>query len=229
LAEIDAMLLSQELGWSTMDGYSGNSPPGWPPANGCGLLPAEIMDYMDFAKINSPAYYLDMINRTVPIGFKDCDPNWWTLEPIVSSSSGPFSQEIYSGLVLKVVSLKSVDGLTSAQVEITNNSSLPIPAISLSGNTFGLSWRFIRAEDQKPWSSFDTRKYLDYDIPAHNKILVTIELAPPNQEGSYLLEVSAVQELIAWFYDRGTPIARSIQQLIVDRQGNVLVGTGSMP
>ncbi len=79
--EIDAMLLAQELGWPTLNGYSGNYPPGYAPADSCKQLPQRIKNYMDYAGISSPSFYLGIMKRTVPIGFEDCDPTWWEKMP----------------------------------------------------------------------------------------------------------------------------------------------------
>jgi len=79
--EIDAMLLAQELGWPTLNGYSGNSPPGYAPADSCLRLPNQIKSYMDYAGISSPSFYLGIMKRVVPLGFVDCDPTWWDKMP----------------------------------------------------------------------------------------------------------------------------------------------------
>jgi hypothetical protein len=79
--EIDAMLLSQELGWSTLNGYSGNYPQGYKSSTSCAQLPELIKNYMDFAGISSESFYLEMMKRVVPIDFKDCDPSWWEQMP----------------------------------------------------------------------------------------------------------------------------------------------------
>jgi hypothetical protein len=79
--EIDAMLLSQQLGWSTLNGYSGNYPPGYDSSSSCKQLPVLIKNYMDFAGISSETYYLEMMKRVVPLGFTDCDPTWWEYMP----------------------------------------------------------------------------------------------------------------------------------------------------
>jgi hypothetical protein len=81
LTEIDAMLLAQELGWPTLNGYSGNFPPGFAPADSCKQLPARIKGYMDYAGISSPSFYLGIMKRVVPLGFEDCDPTWWNKMP----------------------------------------------------------------------------------------------------------------------------------------------------
>ena len=78
---IDAMLLAQDLGWLTFNGYSGNTPPGYSSLESCDQLPARIKNYMDFAGISSPSYYLEIMKRVVSIGFEDCDPTWWNKMP----------------------------------------------------------------------------------------------------------------------------------------------------
>ena len=79
--EIDAMLVAQDLGWPVLNGYSGNFPPGYGVTNTCRVLPERIMAYMQFAHISDGAFYLTMMKRVVPVGFDDCDPNWWTKMP----------------------------------------------------------------------------------------------------------------------------------------------------
>ena len=79
--EIDAMLVAQDLGWPVLNGYSGNFPPSYGVTNTCRVLPERIMSYMQFAHISDVAFYLTMMKRVVPVGFDDCDPNWWTKMP----------------------------------------------------------------------------------------------------------------------------------------------------
>jgi hypothetical protein len=79
--EIDVMLLAQELGWATFNGYSGNSPPGYQSAESCDQLPARIKNYMDFARIEDSNYYLGIMKRVVALGFMDCNLSWWEKMP----------------------------------------------------------------------------------------------------------------------------------------------------
>jgi hypothetical protein len=77
VTELDSMLLAQELGWPTVNGYSGNLPPNYGPPDSCSRLPARIESYMNLAGIADEAYYEDLMDRMVLIGFEDCDPAWW--------------------------------------------------------------------------------------------------------------------------------------------------------
>ena len=72
--EIDAMLLSQEMGWPTMNGYSGNFPPGYKLSENCALVNDRVQSYIDYAQIKDKNYFNEMIHRIVPIGFKNCQP-----------------------------------------------------------------------------------------------------------------------------------------------------------
>lgn len=77
VTEIDSMLLAQDLGWPTVNGYSGNLPPSYGPPDSCSRLPARIASYMDFAEITDETYYVGLMDRMVLIDFEDCDPAWW--------------------------------------------------------------------------------------------------------------------------------------------------------
>ncbi len=82
-SEIDGMLLAQQLGWPTLNGYSGNLPKGFGAANSCSQLPERILNYMKYSKITDTEYYLQLINRVIPIGFIDCDRSWWIKMPSI--------------------------------------------------------------------------------------------------------------------------------------------------
>lgn len=76
-SELDAMLLAQELGWKTMNGYSGNVPTGYRSAESCSQLTARIEGYMKFAGISDPEFERNFIRRVVPLGFSDCNLDEW--------------------------------------------------------------------------------------------------------------------------------------------------------
>lgn len=227
--EIDAMLLGQEIGWPVLNGYSGNLAPAFGPTLSCTEIPGRIVHFMDFAQITSDAYYLDLINRTVPVGFDDCDPSWWTQRPAVTSASDSLSQEEVSGLSLRVRWLKTAIDRTRAQIEITNDSSREIPSQSSSGNPFQLAWRFSRKPGGILPRGGNGESALEYDVRPHSKALVTIYVEPPIQPGKYWLEVSAVQEGITWPAEWGSPSAVSDERIVIDAEKNASIESGVSP
>jgi hypothetical protein len=77
--DLDAMLLSQDLNWPVMNGYSGNNPPDWESITGCDQAGKVITTYMKFRKIQDPSYYSNLISRLVVIGAQRC--TWSTEMP----------------------------------------------------------------------------------------------------------------------------------------------------
>ncbi len=81
MAELDAMLLAQQFGWPTLNGYSGYAPPGYGSAKACRRLPRRIQTYMEVSGITDESFYFDLMNRVVLAGFDDCNPKWWVKMP----------------------------------------------------------------------------------------------------------------------------------------------------
>ncbi len=75
LNELDAMLLSQDLGWPVINGYSGNLAPGYGPTKSCEQAVTRIKSYMNFSNITDPLFYNTMISRIVSIGPEQCHWN----------------------------------------------------------------------------------------------------------------------------------------------------------
>lgn len=70
--EIDAMLLSQQLGWPTINGYSGNFPQGYSIGDSCNRISKWLKSYIYYAGITSPSFYERFTKRVVPIGLEGC-------------------------------------------------------------------------------------------------------------------------------------------------------------
>jgi hypothetical protein len=77
---IDAMILAQDLGLPTLNGYSGNQPPGndWRQTNGCGAGADLLSGYVHIEHLDEAAFQA-LAARVVPIGFATCDPKAWRL------------------------------------------------------------------------------------------------------------------------------------------------------
>ena len=221
--DIDAMLLAQRLGWPGFNGYSGNEPPGYESMNSCRDIQHRILAYMDFAEISSETYYLDMINRVVPLGLGDCNPTMKERMPRLFA--GPLSQEIFDGITIDIISLQKTDSGIQADVLVTNQSSLTLPAFSSTENPVLLAWRLVNSDTNQDLPDFNETRFLDNDIGPGKSAVLTFHVVPPEIPGEYQLEVTAVQAQISWFYDRGLPIEKSSQVILVDAQNNLTIPT----
>jgi hypothetical protein len=210
-SEIDAMLLSQDLGWPVMNGYSAYNPPGYGPTLNCDQAAIRITSYMPIIGSSDPSYFTDIYQRVVSINNGYCDPQGVEQIPTISEYSGPFPQEVFSGISLTIQSVEKVGDHLVISVDIENKSSFDLPTFSLTNNRFRLAWRMVDVTHQTPAPGFDTRKEVAYDVLAGGHTLVAIIAMPPTEKGQYYIEVSAVQESVAWFHDRGMQPAISTQ------------------
>lgn len=223
ISEIDGMLLAQSLGWPSLNGYSGNKPPGYGSTNSCRNIQQRILAYMDYARIYSESYYITMITRVVPLGFEVCSPMVAVRKPQIFA--GPLPQEIFEGVTINIVTLQKVDSGIRAEVMVANHSSLNLPAFSSTDNPVLISWHLVNVDTGEELSGFNEKKYLDNDIYPGENAISTIDVVPPELPGQYQLEVTAVQEHVDWFYNRGLPVAESSQVIHVDNQNNLTIST----
>lgn len=221
--EIDAMLLSQDLGWPVMNGYSGHNLPGYGYTLNCDQAAIRITSYMPYIRRSDLSYFNDIFQRVVPINLGYCDPQWLEQTPVITEFSGPFPQELFSGIFLTIKTVERVENHLVVQVEINNTSSIDLPALSLTNNRFRLSWRMIDVTHETPAPEFVSRKEVAYDVPAGGNAVVTIITFPTAGKGRYYIEVSAVQESIAWFHERGMETVKSDQLIDVDENGQWIV------
>lgn len=72
--EIDAMIFAQELGWATINGYSGNTPATYIRPRTCEDIKTQIKNHVNAIAISGKTEhtYDAIIKRIVPIGFRNC-------------------------------------------------------------------------------------------------------------------------------------------------------------
>lgn len=82
--EIDAIWVSLKLSIPTLNGYDGFLPKYFTEEYGqdCSELPSRILSYLIFTnQPDNQQLYKTLMNRVVPIGFKNCNAQWWNEIP----------------------------------------------------------------------------------------------------------------------------------------------------
>ncbi|MEP0313260.1 MAG: hypothetical protein ABJL57_03025 [Hyphomonas sp.] len=196
--EADAMMAAQEIGIPTLNGYSGNFPPGYVAPATCTSPMVVLRDAQPY--LRDPDDTLAEINaRILTVALDPCLAKG---EQLIAG--GRLDQAISAGMRLTVAQGASADRFS---VELHNGSDQPLVTASSTGTPVRLSWRVVGAPGN-PDPSWDARKELGFTI--HPGDSVTVEFQPelPAEPGQYVLEASLVQEGEFWFFDGGTPIAQ---------------------
>lgn len=212
-AELDAMILAQDMGVATLNGYSGNCPPGYLIPDACISYLNRIYGYADFHNI--PRTSMDkMATRMVLLSPEPCEH-----EPIIISS------DIISSEQAKRINVNVVPAINrnilAARIFVYNGCRVEFNTMSSNGPV-RLSWRFVSVSadaEGRTSLGWDARKSLYWCIEAGGSRMTDISVEMPTVPGTYLFEVSLVQEGVAWLHDLGMNIARV--PIIVDEDGVV--------
>jgi hypothetical protein len=204
-AELDAMWVSAEHSVSTMNGYTGSLPPGWRLDFGdqCAEIPRRIVSFLTWGNSDASGLsYTELMSVVVPIGFSDCDEDWWTEAP-VSVSEAPYSGEELADVSIAVQGVHASEDGWIVVVRLTNSSPARISVMSDSGNSLWIGSR-IRLSDGPP-GPFVANGVVPLDLLPG--VVQTVKIRVPFStfaDGS-LLELSVLQENAFWLHEIGMP------------------------
>lgn len=224
MTELDGMSLAQSLDRVTLNGYSGNSPPGFgETADPCDDLVDRLAAHARFMQLDV-AQFDALAHRVVPIGMAlQCE-----LPKSLSTRSyfkGALPAAMFAQIRVGIARLSRANPLQLAvEVIVVNDSDAVLASLSNSNQPIRFSWRFV-APDAAAGSApgWDSRSALRKDIAPHGRESLRLLIDAPTIPGRYRLELSMVQENVAWFHDRGMPIARSAQVIEVGDGGIVFL------
>jgi hypothetical protein len=204
---IDTELSAQQLGWPTVNGYSGFVPPGASGKPDCTYaIRYYLQGYEHWRKLHdfgdSPPI-AQLFQRIVFIGWPDCRARTF---PASFSVGRPPSNELPKMIFVTAGEVQRRGNLLAFTVHIHNASDELIPATSVA--PIRVSWRFAsdggsRIPMDQGWN---TREDLVGDIAPGSEQSQVVTCEVPRQPGHYRLEVSLVAEGLYWFHDRGMSI-----------------------
>jgi len=203
--EIDSMWLSALNGLPTLNGYSGNHPPGYTMrfGNSCSELPKRIVSFLEFSDIKlNKNNYSTFIDKVIPVGFEGCSIDDWRELKQFSISKQPIDAGIFEQISFNNSKLLKINNQTIIEFYVQNQSLANIPSISSSGHPIRFSWRFM-GEDGIWKSGWDNRFDLPFDIPAGHEARIRIPLDETELLNSSEVHVSIVQEGVFWGHDLG--------------------------
>jgi hypothetical protein len=225
LAELDGMMLGQELRRPTLNGFSGNAPYGFilfAVDNQCAIVVRRISGYAVFAKLDAAAYRA-LLQRVVPVRMRPCD--WPSFgDGPQRPHAGPLAAEVYGGISLTVQDVRPIaERQVIARLNIANRSPNTLPAGSSTDTPVRISWRLRDVGKNSPLSGWDERRDLDLDVLPGKEAQYVVKVHMPKEQGLYQLEFSMVQEKIVWFHDRGMAPAASEALIKVGPGGDVSI------
>ncbi len=195
--ELDAMIVAQDLGVPTLNGYSGNSPPGYVFPTNCTDPTPRFSQFAPFSQ-ETLLSVKNIQQRIVSAGTVVCS---------VFSDPQPSTGGIDQSIAPKILMSAEPDELPNFfNVTIRNTSDQALLTNSTGNTAVRLSWRF-NASDGSTEANWDPRFDLGFSLAPGAEAQVLVEVERPDSSEDYL-EFSLVQDGYFWFHDAGMSIAR---------------------
>jgi len=203
--ELDGMIFAQDRHLPTLNGYSGNAPPGYLDLLPCISFQNRLNSYFDLVKksnLNSDS----LAKRVVLIPLVPCSGAF------ALANNKTINSELASKIRLSMqVEVNTPDLLVAVSIE--NASDEIFSTLSTKG-PIRLSWRFIKidAEGQVKENPLWTERK-DVSFVLKQTQVEALKIALPAQAGRYQLEVSMVQDGVAWFHELGMIVPKYLLEV----------------
>lgn len=203
MIHLDAMLAAQQLGWPTVNGYSGANPPGSDYQPNCETPARQIDAYQRWSQIHKLALELDVkafMSRLVMVGWPDCGGR---STANFDRSGPPPKPELARRISLIPVSLEKRQSQVVFEISIRNDGDERLVVHSF--RPVRVSWRFIEVgATVKQGVGWDARVQLARDVLPRSSANVVLTAELPKKPGEYRLQVSLVSDY--WFHDAGMEV-----------------------
>lgn len=209
LSELDGAIFAQDRKRPTLNGYSGNFPPGYVPQSPC-TSPLSRIHSLASTVLTRRGLTADaLVSRTRWIALEPCALH----HPAVDAAGAPPDEAQASAIQLSA----SVTSIRQEELQvilrIRNNGTSMLNTVSRVGHPLRLSWRFVRMplSDGLARPGWDTRQEFPLSLPPGGEESLRISVSMPREnKGPYELQFSIVAEDYRWLHDLGMPIARVV-------------------
>jgi len=203
LAQLDSMVVSQDLGIPTLNGYSGRGPPGLLPASPCTSERDPILVY-GVRRGWTGSEIDDLARRVVLVERSGCE------DGVATAFVGLVRPEQAKSLELRIDSGSAIVGQFRAKVALINRGAESFSTRHAASKNILLAWRFVPiTPDGQPtesgWSRFGWRFPAWTLMPGDSREAV-IQDVLPNNAGRYQFEVTLLQIDVAWLHGLGLKV-----------------------
>jgi hypothetical protein len=197
VSEIDAMIYAQDRGLKTLNGYSGNEPPGFLTNHPCLSVQSRLNIFYKYRNKNTPSF--EELSRQIAL----VNPTPCT-DPVAISVDTLFPTQSAKDIKLSIQEIKQTSHQAQLKIFFKNESDLVFSSVYKPAPV-RLSWRFLptSAPDAKGSVGWDPRLDLYLSLLPHESTSREITVELPSKSGQYVLEFSLVHEGKYWLHDFG--------------------------
>lgn len=204
LPELDAMMFAQERKMATLNGYSGNAPPGYVPSTPCTTPALRIYALKPTIAAKQGITPESLLARTRWISLDKCPLSY----PPVDAAALP-SREVATHVQLGATVTGSGPTGLQVSVHVRNDGVAALHTLSRVGSPLRFSWRFVPTASDRPEPGWTNRADSHFSLPPGAQTDIAMTLPTPTQAGSYDLQFSIVAEGYEWFHTLGMRVSHT--------------------
>jgi len=202
LVQINAMLLAQSLGVSTLNGYSGNSPLGYSYNPSCIGFMRQLAAYDEWASRHDLPRLSEIDYHPFFVQTNGCNLDRETILQLPITAGDPLTKQQGDAVGLRLRSVTAEPDSYKIALQIVNESEHTIHA--LSSSPFRLSWRVTKPGETSR-EGWDTRHEIEGDIRSGESLSQTLVVPRSAVGPGKAIQVTFVVEGKFWAHDIGIP------------------------
>jgi hypothetical protein len=205
VSEIDAMIYSQDRKLKTLNGYSGNEPPGFIENHPCINYSSRLEAFLPFKAKGFVSAGVS-VDHVVLVSPELCQ------HPAAMATTELFPHSLAANIKLSVEAAQTNEAQLAVQLRLTNTSDVAFNTVNKKA-PIRLSWRFLpveRLEVTDANSGWDAREDLFVSLKPGETQIRNVSVQTPKQAGRYVLQFSLVQEGKYWLHAFGMSVPSTI-------------------
>ena len=212
LTELDGMIFAQDRKLPTLNGYSGNAPPGYLPPFQCTPPAARILAWAGFVVSGNGLTPEGVLSRTRWIALEQ----WPNRHVAIDAAAAPPDEAQARNIQLDATATAAGPGKLLVDLRIRNDGTATLHTVSRVGNPLRVTWRFVRAPASGDLArpAWEGRHDAYLSIPEGGEDKLAIVVPMPTEKGIYDLQFSMVAEGHEWLHNLKMPIAST--RVVVD-------------
>lgn len=204
MTELDGMVFAQDRKIATLNGYSGNAPPGYVYPLPCNSAAVRIYSMAASVLASRQLTPDALLARTVWLPLEEC-----AMPHLPTGAAAAVPDEVLArNIELSANASAGNQGELKIILRIRNNGAETLHSLSRIGHPLRLSWRMVQqsAEPASAAAGWDGRQDLNLSLPSGEEEEVTFIVRKPAVEGDYDLQLSMVAEGYKYLHELGTPL-----------------------
>lgn len=210
VVHIDAMMAAQNLNMATVNGHSSNWPHNYWDFYTYYYSYVSLKIWKEFSQQKYCRYYADkeLFKNLIVIGQEGDNRDNYSYT-IIMKEALP-EKDFRAKITLpssKILAQRNSSFMLKACVKNVSSSPWGVLVLSDEGKyQIRASYRWLSA-NRSPLGDYDYRVGLPHDLRPGETTHIEFTIQAPAAPGKYFLEFDLVQELVAWFHDKGNPTA----------------------